>query len=88
MTEVKMYKPKVRQQPNGFYLVNCTIKCNDFSPQYQGKKGKIVMAEVINETELRLIFPGKNDETWKPSPYKGLGWYEKIEKVNLVTFYN
>ena len=82
MEEVKKFNPMVRKAPNGKYKISCTIKPSGES------KLKIVMGEILNLTEVKLMFPKKLDNAWNPIEYKGRTWYFKIDKVNNVQFFN
>ena len=79
--ETIKYKPSVKPTPSGFYKVNCNI----FPDGKQ--KGKIVMAEIVNEIECRLLANKKHDDTWIKSTYKK-GWFEKAELIENVIFFN
>lgn len=83
-TIIKKFKPSVRRAPNGKYKVNCTIMPAGSSQS----KGKIVMGEILNLTEVKLMFPIKLGDDWKPIQYKGNTWYFKIEQISNLTFYN
>ena len=83
--------PNVKKTPSGYYKINCKIY--PYGMSYVPKKnneiyplGKIVMGEIINDVEIRLLSNKQHDLTWKISPTK-VGWFEKYELVDEVTFY-
>ncbi len=92
MENIKKFDPKVKKELNGYYKVNCKIypygmdyipkKANEIYPL-----GKVVMCEIIDEIEVKLISTMKNDESWKASDYKD-GWFEKFELADQISFFS
>lgn len=82
--EKKRFKPNVKPAPNGFFKANVMLQ------SFSGSVGKIVMAEIIDEVEVRLLSNSSlvlYDKSWKPSSYND-GWYEKFALIDEITFFS